>query len=81
VINDERRIDTLNGVVRDVAAGYPDGSVTVVDLNRRLCADGYTNTFHGVTLRTDGLHFTDQGAAVVWKILMPAIRRAARGRH
>lgn len=81
VINDERRIDTLNGVVRDVAAGYPDGSVRVVDLNRRLCADGYTNTFHGVTLRTDGLHFTDQGAAVVWKILMPAIRRAARGRH
>jgi peptidoglycan/LPS O-acetylase OafA/YrhL len=81
LINDDRRIATLNDVVREVAAGYPARKVTVVDLHARLCADGYTNTLHGVTLRSDGLHFTDEGAAVVWKILMPAIHRAVRGRH
>ena len=42
------------------------------------CSGGYTNEVDGITLRTDGLHFTQDGAAYVWKFLVPQIQQMAR---
>ena len=74
VINDVDRIDWLNDVARDVAASH---AATVVDLDRHLCADGYTNTADGTPLREDGLHFSKAGTPVVLDWLLPEIARSA----
>ena len=57
IINDEARVRWLNGVLARYA-GRHVGRVTLLDLHGFLCADGYTATRDGVTLRSDGLHFT-----------------------
>jgi hypothetical protein len=75
IINDEARVRWLNGVLTRYADGHP--RVTLVDLHGFLCADGYTATKDGVTLRADGLHFSEAGAAVVWRWLGPQLMRLA----
>ena len=80
IINDESRIDALNGLLGDVVdhyTGQPGPRVELVDLHGYLCPDGYTNTVDGITLREDGLHFTPDGAAYVWKFLAPKVEAIA----
>ena len=80
IINDDGRVRWLNGVLARFAERQPD-RVTLVDLYGFLCADGYRTTKDGVTLRTDGLHFSEAGAAVVWRWLGPRlIELAGRAR-
>ena len=82
VINDGSRVIWLNEALARFAARHA-GLVTLVDLHGFLCEDGYAETRDGVRLRADGLHFTDDGAAVVWRWLGPRlveIARAARTR-
>ena len=43
------------------------GRARVLDLHGFLCSHGYTNIRNGVSLRTDGLHFSDAGARLVWQ--------------
>ncbi len=74
---DPSRVQFLNGVWRRYAATRPD--VTVIDLDARVCPDGrYADTLHGVTMRTDGVHFTQGGSVQVWKWLAPELTRIAR---
>jgi peptidoglycan/LPS O-acetylase OafA/YrhL len=75
IINDESRIDWVNGVLRQYVAAHP--AVQLYDLHGLLCAHGYTKTLDGVQLRTDGLHFTPDGARLVWQALGPALLAAA----
>jgi lysophospholipase L1-like esterase len=75
VVNDDARVDAVNAVVRSVAADRPE--VSVVDLHGVLCGSGYHEKLDGVQLRTDGLHFTDAGAALVWTWLGPQLTRLA----
>ncbi len=75
IINDETRVRWLNGVLGRYAARH---RIALLDLYDFLCADGYSATRDGVTLRSDGLHFSEAGAAVVWKWLGPELRRLAR---
>lgn len=75
IINDEARVRWLNGVLTRYANAHP--RVTLLDLHGFLCADGYTATRDGVTLRSDGLHFSEAGAAVVWRWLGPRLLRLA----
>jgi lysophospholipase L1-like esterase len=75
VVNDDARVDAVNSVVRSVAAEHPE--VAVVDLHDFLCGSGYREKMDGVQLRTDGLHFTDAGAALVWRWLGPQLVRLA----
>ena len=49
----------------------------MIDLFGTVCADGYTNEVDGVTLRDDGIHLNEQGAALVWKRIGPAVIAAA----
>jgi hypothetical protein len=76
IINDESRVRWLNGVLTRYA-GHRPGRVTLLDLHGFLCARGYSATRDGVTLHSDGLHFTQAGAAVVWRWLGPHLLRLA----
>jgi peptidoglycan/LPS O-acetylase OafA/YrhL len=76
IINDDSRVRWLNGVLARYADRQP-GRVTLLDLHGFLCADGYTATKDGVALRSDGLHFSEAGAAVVWRWLGPRLLRLA----
>jgi hypothetical protein len=50
----------------------------VIDLNGTVCADSYTNEVDGITLRDDGIHLNEQGAALVWQRIGPAVIAAAK---
>ena len=72
VVNDENRVRQLNAVVtRFVAANGP--RVHLLDFHAFLCSSGYTVTKDGVTLRTDGLHYTPEGARLIWTWLGPQL--------
>lgn len=74
VANDPKRQVAVNEVLRDAVSELPF-DVGVVDLHKRLCADGYTNTIDGVTMRSDGLHYTKAGSGIVWRYLYDQIRK------
>lgn len=72
VVNDENRVRELNAIVaRFVAAKGP--RVHLLDFHAFLCSGGYTVTKDGVTLRTDGLHYTPEGARLIWTWLGPQL--------
>jgi hypothetical protein len=55
------RVDAWNRLLRRVAAEHPE-TVTVIDLNRRVCPDGeFAWSIGDVRIRSDGLHFTEEG--------------------
>jgi hypothetical protein len=57
------RADRWNALLRSVIGKRP--GVTVLDLNKKLCPDGYyTNKVDGIGMRTDGVHPTPE--AVKW---------------
>jgi peptidoglycan/LPS O-acetylase OafA/YrhL len=76
IVNDDSRVRWLNAVLTRYADQRP-GRVTLLDMYGFLCTEGYIATRDGVTLRSDGLHFTDAGAAVVWRWLGPQLLRLA----
>ena len=77
IINDERRVTWLDDVLRRYAAAHAD-TVRIYDLYAQVCPHGYTDSLNGVRLRTDGLHFSPAGAALVWSGLGPALIAAGR---
>jgi peptidoglycan/LPS O-acetylase OafA/YrhL len=78
IVNDENRVRELNAIIaRFVASQGP--SVHLLDFHGFLCQHGYTTTMNGVTLRTDGLHFTPDGAHVIWGWLAPQLQALAAG--
>jgi hypothetical protein len=59
--DEQARVDKWNTLLRQVAAGHPD-TVQVVDFGARLCPAGrYTTTVDGVSVRSDGVHLTQEG--------------------
>ncbi len=73
------RLAEYNKLVRQVAARHPKTD-SVVDLDAAVCPGGkFTSSLDGVAVRrSDGIHFTDQGGAVLAKDLMPAVVAAGR---
>ena len=73
------RLAEYNKLVRQVAALHPKTD-SVVDLDAAVCPGGkFTSSLDGVAVRrSDGIHFTDQGGAVLAKDLMPAVVAAGR---
>ena len=65
-------------LLRRVAARHEE-TVTVIDLNSRVCPDGeFTWSIDGLRIRSDGLHFTEDGVRewiAPW--LMPQLLRIA----
>jgi lysophospholipase L1-like esterase len=73
------RVDHWNELLREVAQAHSD-SVTVVDLHAYLNPNGeFVNAIAGVDpVRSDGIHFSPQGADVVARWLSPKFVRIAR---
>ncbi len=73
---DPARTTWLNDQVRTFAKAHP-AKTKVLDLAAYLCPTGtFQPTLDGKTLYRDGLHFTDDGAALVWEWLGPQLRAA-----
>jgi peptidoglycan/LPS O-acetylase OafA/YrhL len=70
VINDEQRIRWLDEAIGRYGRAH---HVPVIDMYGFLCAGGKLKDFGGVKMRDDGLHFTPEGAAIVWKWLAPQL--------
>lgn len=77
VVNDDARIKAVNQAARAAVSQVPF-DVTVIDLNPLLCENGFDPKVKGVDMYTDGLHFTSEGAGVVWRWLGPRLRAAAQ---
>jgi hypothetical protein len=77
--DDPARLAEYNKLLHEVAAAHPK-TESVVDLNAAVCPGGkFTTSIDGVAVRrNDGVHFTDQGGAVLAKDLMPAIVASGR---
>jgi peptidoglycan/LPS O-acetylase OafA/YrhL len=59
--DEPERVDAWNRLLRRVAEEHPQ-TVTVIDLNRRVCPDGeFTWSIDDLRIRSDGLHFTEEG--------------------
>jgi peptidoglycan/LPS O-acetylase OafA/YrhL len=64
--NDRALVAWVNDQTAAVARGYGDRAM-LIDLGPLLCPDGDTvHEIDGVTLRTDGIHFSNEFTPVVW---------------
>jgi hypothetical protein len=75
---ERHRVDHWNALLPSVAHAHGD-AVTVVDLHAHLAPNGeLVNSIAGVDdIRSDGIHFSPQGADVVARWLSPKIVRFA----
>ncbi|MGZ6927334.1 MAG: acyltransferase family protein [Acidimicrobiia bacterium] len=74
--SDPTRVEWLNDVWRRYAADHPE--VRLLDLDAHACPGGhYADKIHAVTMRTDGVHFTEPGAALMWRWLGPQLLEIA----
>jgi len=66
-------VEPLNSLYGEFAQQHPE--ISVVDLDGFICPGGeYSDlTIDGVKIRSDGVHFTPEGAAVVARWLAPQI--------
>jgi peptidoglycan/LPS O-acetylase OafA/YrhL len=73
--NDPARVGAVNEVLRSFAAANPD-RIAVVPMASWVCPGGVPLAeVDGVTLRPDGVHVADEGAALLWeRQLAPAVR-------
>jgi lysophospholipase L1-like esterase len=68
----------MNQVLGRFVAAHAD-RVVLLDLKTFLCPDGrYADRLHGVKMRSDGVHFTPDGAKLVWRWMAPQLRRLAQ---
>ncbi len=67
--NDRALVGWVNEQTTAVARGYGDRAL-VVDLGPLLCPDGdVVREIDGVTVRTDGIHFSNEITPVVWRFV------------
>jgi peptidoglycan/LPS O-acetylase OafA/YrhL len=70
---DPLRIDAVNAVLDEFAAAHKQ-QVHVLDLKSFLCPGGrYADRIGGVKVRQHGVHFTQEGGALVWQWLAPQL--------
>jgi hypothetical protein len=71
--NDPDRLAWVNARIRTAVAAHP--GVALLDLESVACpGGGYHEKVAGVTMREDGVHFSRDGAAIVWRWLGPQLR-------
>ncbi|WP_018155766.1 acyltransferase family protein [Demetria terragena] len=61
----------VNSVIADWGARHRAQGVEIIDLNKALCGNGFRGDINGVRMYTDGVHFSEPGAALTWTWLMP----------
>ncbi len=73
--DDPARIVHLNELAAEAVEGT---DMTLVDLNGAVCPGGrHVAELDGVPLYRDSIHFTPEGAAAVWRWLVPELRTLA----
>lgn len=78
VVNDPARAKAVNEAARE-AVRRTGRDIPIIDPNGYLCDDGaYRATIDGVTMHTDGVHFTEEGARLYWDWLGPRLLKAGR---
>ncbi len=78
VVNDPARVKAVNDAALE-AVERSGLDVTVIDPEPILCDAGYHRaTIDGVTMHTDGVHFTEEGARLYWEWLGPRLLSAGR---
>ncbi len=76
--SDPKRVRWLNQVWARYAADHP-ADVHLLDLDAVACPNGkFAATIDGVTMRTDGEHFTPEGAQLIWRWLAPRLHRISK---
>jgi len=65
VVNDPDRISATNSAVERAVAEV-GASATLLDPGTLLCANGHRDDMNGVPLTSDGVHFTEEGGAMLW---------------
>ena len=73
--NDTASVDWANGVIADWVRQHT--GARLIDLHGVLCSDGYQSSINGIRVYHDTLHFSRDGAAMIWTWLAPQIRRYA----
>lgn len=74
--NDPARAKAVNQVLEDFAAAHPQ-QVTIFDVRSKLCtkADKPITKVDGVTVHSDGVHYTVEGARLLWRWMMPTLEK------
>lgn len=76
--NDPVRGDWVNQTMRRVANRY-GRLITSVDLDSYICPNGEPRErINDVKIRYDGVHFTSEGGAEIWRWLAPKVRDAVK---
>ncbi len=76
--NDPARLTWVNNVIKGVSDHYGTRA-DYIDMGPYLCPGGkFKDQIDGVTMRPDGVHFSDQSAQIAWQWLGPQILDFAR---
>lgn len=71
--NDPARAAAINEILRSFAAAHPR-QVRIFDVAGHLCRAGKPRTkIDGVQVRSDGVHYTADGARLFWSWIMPTM--------
>lgn len=73
--SDDAMVDWTNGVISQWVSKH-DGA-QLADIHGKLCTGGYHPSLQGVRLYHDTLHFTPNGATMIWTWLAPVARETA----
>lgn len=75
--NEPARVQWFNKVLRNLAAAHPE-TTSLIDLHGFACPGGdFPEPIDGLDLQPDGVHFSEEGAAVVWRWLAPQLAEIA----
>jgi hypothetical protein len=63
-----QRMDCINEIIRDVSAS--NDRAVIIELGKFICPSNLCRTeIDGIVLREDGLHYSDEGAVLIYKWL------------
>jgi peptidoglycan/LPS O-acetylase OafA/YrhL len=70
-VADIGRREKVNAMYQAFADRHPD-DVKLIDFSKIVCPSGnFTGSLEGITYTKDGVHFTPEGASIIWSLLDP----------
>ena len=71
--SDPARVRWFNQTLRNFVANHSENT-SLIDLHRYACPGGeFPEAIEGLELQSDGVHFSPEGAAIVWRWLAPQL--------
>ncbi|MGY8802600.1 MAG: acyltransferase family protein, partial [bacterium] len=79
--SDPSRVRWFNQTLRNFVANHSENT-SLIDLHRYACPGGeFPEAIEGLELQSDGVHFSPEGAAIVWRWLAPQLVEIADRQH